>query len=133
MSSGSQHRHREASPISILTAQPIIGSERLLTGINDTPAAWSSIFDKVIQRAAAHNRTGLCVIFGGAVDWKSRLLKPTAQSTTEFNNRSLIAALNCMIGRLGGAHGMAWFGFCLLSSVFCLLFVICLFFQLLSV
>jgi hypothetical protein len=77
--------------------------------------------------------TGLCVTFGGAVDWKSSQLKPTAQSTAEFRNRPIIDASNGTSGHLGGAQGMAWFGFCLLSSVFCLLFDFCLFFQWLSV
>jgi len=39
LSSGSQHRHRGVSPISTLTAQPMIGTERLPMGINDVPAA----------------------------------------------------------------------------------------------
>jgi len=47
LSSGSQHRHREASPILTQTAQPMIGTERLRTGINDSPAGWSSPFDTV--------------------------------------------------------------------------------------
>jgi len=75
----------------------MIGTERLRTGINDAAA-------------------GLCVTFGGAVDWKSRQLKPTAQSTTEFRNKPMIDASNGMSGK-----GMAWIGFCLLF-VFCLFF-----------
>jgi len=54
---------------------------------------------------------GLCVTFGGAVDWKSWQLKPTAQSTTELRKHERENA------HLGGAQGMAWFGFGLLSSV----------------
>jgi len=57
------------------------------------------------------------------VDWKSRLLKPTAQGTPEISNGPVIDAFNGISGRLGGALGMAWFGFCLLSPVFCLLCV----------
>jgi len=61
---------------------------------------------------------GLCVTFGGAVDWKSRQLKPTAQSTTEYRHWPMIDASNGMCGsHFGGAQGMAWFGFCLLSSI----------------
>jgi hypothetical protein len=98
----------------------MIGTERLLTRINDAPAGWSSTFDTVLQRDTDHDTTGLCVTFGGAVDWKSRQLKPTAQSTTELRKHEREN------GRLGGAQGMPWFGFCLL-------FVFCLFFQWLSV
>jgi hypothetical protein len=66
------------------------------------------------------NTTGLCVTFGGAADWMSRKLTPTAQSTTELRKHEWEN------GRLGGAQGMTKFGFCLL-------FVICLFFQWLGV
>jgi len=100
------------------TAQPMIGTERLRTRINDAPAGWSSTFDTVLQCNTDHDTTGLCVTFGGVADWKSRQLKPTAQSTTEFRRRPRIDDSNGMSGsRLGGAQGMAWFGFCLLSSV----------------
>ena len=85
--------------------------------INNAPAGWSSTFDIVLQCNTDHDTTGLCVTFGGAVDWKSRQLKPTTQSTTEFRHRPMIDASIGKSGRLGGAQGMAWFGFCLLSSV----------------
>jgi hypothetical protein len=107
----------------------MIGTERLRTRINDAPAHWSSTFDTVLQCNTDHDTTGLCVTFGGAVDWKSRQLKPTAQSTIELRNKHMIDPSNGMSGcHLGGAQGMAWFGFCLLSSVFYLL-VFCLFFN----
>jgi hypothetical protein len=116
LSSGSHHRRGEASPIPTPTptAQPMIGTERLRTRINDAPAGWSSTFDPILQCNTDRDTTGLCVIFGGAVDWKSRQLKPTAQSTTELRKHEREN------GRLGGAQGMAWFGICLLSSVCCL-------------
>jgi hypothetical protein len=102
------------------TAQPMIGTERLHMGINDAPAGWSSTFDTVHGKYCRfiyifqydHDTTGLRVTFGGVADWKSRQLKPTAQSTTEHRNRHMIDASNGMSG-----DGMAWFGFCLLSSV----------------
>jgi hypothetical protein len=73
--------------------------------------------------------TGLCVTFGGAVEWKSRQWKLTAQSTTKHRNIHMNDPSNGMSRcHLGGAQGMAWFGFCLLSSVFYLL-VFCLFFN----
>jgi len=53
----------------------------------------------------------LCVIFGGAVDWKSSPLKGRAKSTTELRKHEREN------GCLGGVQGMAWLGFCLLSSV----------------
>jgi hypothetical protein len=56
------------------------------------------------------------------VDWKSRQLKPTAQLTTEFRHRPMVDTSNGMSGRLGGAQGIAWFGFCLLAFIFCLFF-----------
>jgi len=62
------------------------------------------------------------------VDWKLRKLKLTVQSTTQFRHRPINDASNGMSGRLGGAQGMAWFGFCLLSSVFYVL-VFCVFFN----
>ena len=65
LSSGSQHGHREALPILTPTVQPMIGTKSLHTGIHDAPA-------------------GLCVTFRGAADWKSRQMKPTAQSSTEL-------------------------------------------------
>jgi len=114
----------------------MIGTERLCTGIINAPAGWSSTLDTVhskycrflymVHHEPDRDTIGLCVTFGGAVDWKSRQLKPTAQSTTEFRYRPMIDASNGMSGRLGGAQGMAWFRFCLL-------FVFCLFFQWLSV
>jgi hypothetical protein len=64
--------------------------------------------------------------FGGAVDWKSIKLNPTEQLTAVFRCRPMSDASNAMSGRLGGAQGMTKFGFCLL-------FVICLFFQWLGV
>ena len=76
-----------------------------------------------------HDTSGLCVTFGGVVDWKSRQLKPTAQSTAEFRNRPMIDASNGKSGHLGGAQGMAWLCFCLLSSV-CCLFSVCFFYGL---
>ena len=54
-----------------------------------------------------------------------RQLKPTAQSTTEFRHEPIIDALNGLSGsHFGGAQGMAQ-----LASVFCLLFVFCVFFN----
>jgi len=116
----------------------MIGTKRLRTGINVTPAGWSSTFDTVhgkycrfiyiFQHDTNHETTGLCVIFGGAVDWKSRQLKLTAQSTTELRNRHMIDASNGMSGGMVIWDELrAWHG---LASVFglCLLFVICLFF-----
>jgi len=84
--------------------------------INDAPAGWSSIFVAFLPRHTDndntdHDTTGLCVNFGGVVDWKSRQLKPTGQLTTELRKHEREN------GRFGGAQGMAWFGFCLLSSV----------------
>jgi hypothetical protein len=98
-------------------------------GINDAPAGWSSTFDTFLppdtdNDNGDHDTTGQCVTFGGVVDWKSRQLKPTAQSTTEFRNRPMIDASNGMSGRVGGAQAMAWFGFGLLLYVFCL-FCVC--------
>ena len=100
----------------------MIGTERLCTRINDALAGWSITFYTFLPRDtdndnSDHDTTGLCVTFGGVDDWKSRQLKPTAQSTTEFRHRPMIDASNGMSGHLGGAQGMAWFGFCLLSSV----------------
>jgi hypothetical protein len=117
----------------------MIGTERLRMRINDAPAGWSSTFDTVhgkycrfiymFHHDTDRDTTGLCVTFGGAVDWKSRQLKLTAQSTTEFRRRPTIDDSNGMSGsRLGGARALP-----ALASVFCLLFVFCLFFQWLSV
>jgi hypothetical protein len=110
----------------------MIGIEMMRTRNNDGPDGCSSTFDTVhgkysriqyiFQDNTNHNTRGLCVTFGGAVDWKTRQLKPTAQLTAELRKHKR------EIGHLGGAQGMAWFGFCLLSSV-CFLSV----FQLLSV
>jgi hypothetical protein len=111
LSSGSQHRHGEVSPISAPRVQPIIETERLHTGIHNAPAGWSSTFDTVLQCNSDHHTTGESVTFRRAADWKLRQLKPTAKSTTEYWKHELEN------GRLGGAQGMAWFGFCLLSSV----------------
>jgi len=47
LSSGSQYRYGEASPISTPRAQPMIRTERLHTGINDTPAGWNITFNAV--------------------------------------------------------------------------------------
>jgi hypothetical protein len=108
----------------------MIGTERLRTGINSAPAGWCCTFDRVLQCNTYHDTTGQCGTFGGAVDWKSRPSKLTAQSTTELRNRHVIDASNGISGcHLGGAQGMAWFGFCLLSSVFCILFVFSLLFN----
>jgi hypothetical protein len=126
LSSGSPHRHGEASPISTLAAQPMIGKERMRPKINDAPGGWSSTFDTVDGKYCRfiyifqHDRdtTGLCVTFGGAVDWKSRQLKLTAQSTTKFRHWPMIDASCGMCGsHFGGAQVMGWFGLCLLSSV----------------
>jgi hypothetical protein len=141
LSSGNPYHDGEASPISTLTptAQPMIGTERLRPGINVAPDGCSSTFNTVhgkycrfiymYHHDTDRNTTGLCVTFVGAVNWKSRQLKPTAQSATEFGNWPMIDASNGTSGRLGGAWGIAWFGFCLLSSFFCLLFVFGLFFN----
>ena len=98
-----------------LTAQPMIKTERLRTRIKDALAGLSSTFDTVYQCSTNHNTTGLCVTFGRAVDSKSRHLKPTSQSNTEHRKHERDN------GCLGGVQGMAWFGFWLLSSVFCFL------------
>jgi hypothetical protein len=92
------------------TAQPMIGTQRFRTRIYNAPAGWSSSFDTVhgkycrfkymFHHDTNHDTTGLCVTFGGAVDWKSRQLKPTAQSTTEHRNRHMIDASNVMSGRM---------------------------------
>jgi len=105
--SGSQHCHGAASAVSRLTAQPMIGTERPRTGTNDAPAR-------------------LCVTCGGAVDCRSRQLKPTPQLTTKFKNRPIIDTSNGMSGCLGGAQSMACFGFCVLSPV-CCVFTGCIF------
>jgi hypothetical protein len=124
LSSGSQHRHGEVSPISTPTAQPMIGTERLRTGINSAAAGWSSTFDTVLQCNTDHDTTGLCVTFGGAVDWKSRQLKPTAQSTTELRTKHMTDASNGMSGRMVVWEELrAWHD---LASVFCL-FSVCFF------
>jgi 4-hydroxybenzoate polyprenyltransferase len=34
----------------------------------------------------------------------------------------MVDTSNGMSGRLGGAQGIAWFGFCLLAFIFCLFF-----------
>ena len=115
------------SLISAPTAQPIIGTERLRTGINSAPAGWSSTCDTVLQCNTDHDTTGLCVTFGGAVDWKSRQLKPTAQLTTELRTKHMTDASNGMSGRMVVWEELrSWDG---LASVFCLLFVLCLFFN----
>jgi hypothetical protein len=124
LSSGSQHRHGEASPISTPTAQPMIGTERLRTGIDSAPADWSSTFDTVLQCNTNHDTTGLCVTFGGAVDWKSKQLKPTAQSTTKLRTKHMTDASNGMSGRMVVWEELrAWHD---LASVFCL-FSVCFF------
>jgi len=64
----------------------MIATERLRMGINDAPAGWGSTFDTVLECDTDHNTTELCVTFGGVVDWKSRQLKPTAESATEFRH-----------------------------------------------
>jgi len=108
LSSRNQDRHGDTSPISTPTAQPMIGTERLHMGINDAQAR-------------------LCVTFGGAVDWKSRQLELTAQSTTELRNRHMIDASNGMSGRMVAWEELrAWH---CLASVFCLLFVFRQFFN----
>ena len=113
------------------TAQPMIGTDRLRMEINDAPACWSSTFDTVLQSNTNHDATGLCVSFGGAADRKSTQLKPTAHSTTKFRDRPMLDASNGMSRRMVGWEELrAWHGF---GSVFCLLFVFCLFFQWLSV
>ena len=111
--SRSQHCHREVSPISTLTAQPMIETERLHTDINDGPPGWSSTFDTahgkywsliyMFHHDTDHDTTGLCVTFGGVADLKSRQLKPTSQSTTEFRHRPMIDSSNDMSGCLGEA------------------------------
>jgi hypothetical protein len=91
--------------------------------ITDAAAGLGSIFDTFLPRDtnndnSNHDTTGLCVTFRGAVDWKSRQLKPTAQSTTEYRHWPMIDTFNGMYGsHFGGAQGIAWFGFSLLSSV----------------
>jgi hypothetical protein len=99
----------------------MIGTERLRTRISDAPAGWSRIFVTFFPSDTGsdysdHDTTGLSVTFGGAVDWKPRQLTPIAYSTTEYRNSPLINASNGMSGCLGGAQGVAWFVFCLLSS-----------------
>ena len=115
------------------TAQLVIGSKRLRTGINVVPAGWSSTFDTVHGKYCRfiyifqhdQNTTGLCVTFGGAVDWKLTQLKPTAQSTIKFSNTHMIDASNGMSGRMVVWEELrAWHN---LASVFCLLFVFSLF------
>jgi hypothetical protein len=87
-------------------------------GINDALAVWSGAFDRDLQHNTDHDIIGLYVTFGGVVDWKSRQLEPTAQSTTEFRHWPMTDPSNGMCGcHLGGAHGMEWFGFCLLCFV----------------
>ena len=76
------------------------------------------------QRSSCdHDTTGLCVTFGGAVDWNSRQSNPTAQSTTELRNRHMIDACNGMSRRMVVWEELrAWHG---LASVFCLLSSVC--------
>jgi hypothetical protein len=84
----------------------MIATERLHTGISNARAGWSSTFDTVHGKYYRfkcifqhdHNTTGLCVTFGGEVDWKLRQLKPPAQSTRELGNRHMIDASNGMSG-----------------------------------
>jgi len=103
-------------------------------GINDAPAGWSSTFDIVHDKYCRfiymfhhdtdHDTTGLCVTFGRAVDWKSRQLKPTAQSSTELRNRHIIDASNGMSRRMVVWEELrAWHD---LASVF-RLFSVCFF------
>jgi hypothetical protein len=123
LSSRSQHCHAEASPILTLTAQPMIGTERLHSIINNAPAGCSSAFYTFLPRRtnndnSDHNTTGLCVTFRGVDNWKSSQLKLTAQSTTEFRHWPIIDTSNGLGGsHFGGAQGMAWFCFCHMSSV----------------
>jgi hypothetical protein len=64
LSSGYQYGHGEASPISALTAQSMIVTERLRAGIHSAPAGWSSTFDTVLHSTTNHETTGLCVTYG---------------------------------------------------------------------
>jgi hypothetical protein len=105
------------TPTPTPTAQPMIGTERLRTRINNVPAGWSSTFDIVLQCNTDHDTTGLCVTFGGAADWKSRQLKPTAQSTTGFGHRPMIDASDGMSGRMVRTWHDLVSVFCLLSSI----------------
>jgi hypothetical protein len=57
LSSRSQYRDGEVSPISTLTAQPMIGTERLRTRFKNVPAVWSSTFDTVLQSNTDHDTT----------------------------------------------------------------------------
>jgi len=83
----------------------MIGTDRLCARIYDALAGSSSTFNTVIQCNTDHDWTGLCVAFEGAVDWKSKQLKPKSQSTTELRKHEREN------GHLGGVQGKAWFGF----------------------
>jgi len=118
---------QQVMPISTLTAQPMFRTKWLRITPNDAPAGWRSIFETLCARDTDNddsdrNTTGLCVTCGGVVDRKSRLLKPTAQSTTELRNRHMIDTSNRMSGRVAIWEELrAWHG---LASVFWLLAVI---------
>jgi hypothetical protein len=83
----------------------MIGTERLRTGINDAQVGWSSTFDAVhgkycrfiymFHHDSDRDTTGLYVTSGGAVDWKSSQLKPTAQLTTKLRKHE---RENCCLG-----------------------------------
>jgi hypothetical protein len=114
----------------------MIGTERLHTRINDVPAGWSSIFITFLPCNTDNDHSdldssGLCVTFGRAVDLKLRKLKLTAQLTSELGNRHMFATSNGMSGGMViWGELRAWHG---LASVFCFLFVFCLYLQWLSV
>jgi len=125
LSSGNYHRHGEGSAISTPTAKQMFGTARLRMGISDTPASWSSSCNKVIQHDTDHNRAEQCVTFGGAVDWKSRELKWTAQSITEYTKRQWLMPPVAWVGVIWEELSV-WQG---LASVFCIQFVFCLVFN----
>jgi len=88
---------------------------------NSTTHDWDREAAYGKQRRSSWDRdtTGLCVTFGGAVDWKSRHWKPTAQSTTELRTRHRVDAFNGMGGRMAVWEELRpWHG---LASVFWLL------------
>jgi hypothetical protein len=52
-----------------LTAQPLIGTDRMETTIKDFPADWSSTFDTLLPQDTNivngdHDTTGLCITIG---------------------------------------------------------------------
>ena len=136
MLSGSQHRHREGFPIlapaqtltQTSTAQPRIGTERLITGINGVPAGWSSTLDTVHGKYCKSIYCPMlqqdCLLplvelFTGISDSSSH--QHTRLPSSGIGHNSRFQWHEWENSHLGGAQGMPWCGFCL-QFVFCLSF-----------